>query len=158
MSPVTRTSISLLVLLVTGLFLVSPLFAQQFAVSPPLDVNPFVNLLALALVIERLLEIGVTFFPGLEEKKAGLKETELAKLQVAIQKATMAIGMGLGVVACVFFQFGVLDEIFPGKISPANWFNAIITGVIAGAGADPVHQMVLILASVRERLSSTRSR
>ncbi|MDZ7361724.1 MAG: hypothetical protein ONB46_13505 [candidate division KSB1 bacterium] len=146
---------ALFILIVSTMFLAWPVFAQETAVAPPLDVNPFLNMLALALVIERLIEIGVTFFPGLEEKKLSLRKTpdELAKLQLKISRVTMLIGMGLGVLSCVIFQFGVLDEIFPGKHLSLNFFNHLITGVIAGAGADPVHQLVLIIASVKQRIS-----
>jgi len=144
-----------LFILVGSVFLAWPLFAQETAAAQPLDVNPFLNMLALALVIERLIEIGVTFFPGLEEKKISLRKTpdELAKLQLKVSRLTMLIGMGLGILTCVIFQFGILDEIFPGKHLSLNFFNHLITGIIAGAGADPVHQLVLIIASVKQRLS-----
>jgi hypothetical protein len=141
------------------LFLIQPAFAnvlwlQETAAAEPLDVNPFLNLLALALVIERLLEIGVTFFPGLEEKKIALRKStdELAALRLKISRITMLIGMGLGILTCALFRFGILDEIFPGRHLELNFFNHLITGIIAGAGADPVHQLVLILVSVKQRL------
>ena len=107
-------------------------------------------------MIERLLEIGVTFFPGLEDKKAAAKDDEdkLAEIKLAITRTTMLIGMAMGIAACLIWKFGILDEIFPGRISPLNVFNQLITGIIAGAGADPVHQLVLILVSVRQRLLS----
>jgi hypothetical protein len=159
-----RLLMSIVVVLVAGFFLAwpvlsqmeSPLLTQEALESPPLDVNPFLNLLALALVIERLLEIGVFFFPGLEDKKVGLadKPDELAKLKLAINRTTILIGMGMGILACIIWKFGILDEIFPGRISSLNLFNHLVTGIIAGAGADPVHQLVLILVSVRERLRS----
>jgi len=131
---------------------------QEALASEQLNINPFINFLALALVIERLLEIGITFFPGLEEKKlALLKDDEkLAALQLKVSRVTMLIGMGLGVLACIIFKFGVLDEIFPGRHLALNVFNFLITGIIAGAGADPVHQLVLILASVKQRLQTSR--
>jgi hypothetical protein len=133
--------------------LAQALFQESMA-SEPLDVNPFLNMLAMALVIERLLEIGVTYFPGLEDKKAALKDKpeELAQLKLKIMRLTMLIGMAMGVTACALWKFGVLDEIFNRNISPENFFNYLVTGIIAGAGADPVHQLVLILVSVRERL------
>ncbi|MGH7450116.1 MAG: hypothetical protein ACRENG_02090 [bacterium] len=141
-----------------GLILAWPALAQALFQQPmaaePLDVNPFLNMLAMALVIERLLEIGVTYFPGLEEKKAALKDQPeaLAQLKLKIMRLTMLIGMAMGVAACALWKFGVLDEIFNNNISPENFFNYLVTGIIAGAGADPVHQMVLILVSLRERL------
>lgn len=141
-----------------GLILAWPAVAQalfhQSMASDPLDVNPFLNMLAMALVIERLLEIGVTYFPGLEDKKAALKDQPeaLEQLKLKIMRVTMLIGMAMGVAACVLWKFGVLDEIFNNNISPENFFNYLVTGIIAGAGADPVHQMVLILVSIRERL------
>jgi hypothetical protein len=129
---------------------------QEPLASEPLDVNPFLNMLALALVIERLLEIGVMFFPGLEEKKLSLEKdaVALAAFKLKILRLTTLIGMGIGIFACVLFRFGVLDEIFPGRHLSMNFFNHLITGIIAGAGADPVHQLVLILVSLRERLRS----
>jgi hypothetical protein len=57
----------------------------------------------------------------------------------------------------VIFRFGVFDEFFPGRHLSLNFFNHLITGIIAGAGADPVHQLVLILVSVRERLRANVS-
>ncbi len=141
-----------------GLILAWPAVAQalfqQSMVSDPLDVNPFLNMLAMALVIERLLEIGVTYFPGLEDKKAALKDQPeaLEQLKLKIMRLTMLIGMAMGIVACALWKFGVLDEIFNNNISPENFFNYLVTGIIAGAGADPIHQMVLILVSLRERL------
>src|SRR5574341_236790 len=121
------------------------LLMQEPLASEPLDVNPFLNMLALALVIERLLEIGVMFFPGLEEKKLSLEKdaVALAAFELKILRLTTLIGMGLGIFACVLFRFGVLDEIFPGRHLSMNFFNHLITGIIAGAGADPVHQLVL---------------
>ena len=132
------------------------LLFQETTGSEPLDVNPFLNMLALALVIERLLEIGVTFFPGLAEKKLALKKSpdELAVLQLKISRTTMLIGMGLGILTCVLFRFGVIDEIFPGRHLGLSLGNHLLTGIIAGAGADPVHQLVLILASVKQRLQT----
>jgi len=149
-----RKFFSALLILIGVLFCAWPAFAQETTASEPLDVNPFLNMLALALVIERLLEIGVTFFPGLEEKKLSLKKSpdELAALQLKISRATMLIGMGLGIFTCLLFQFGILDEIFPGRHLSLNLFNHLLTGVMAGAGADPIHQLVLILASVKQRL------
>jgi hypothetical protein len=149
-------------ILIGSVFLSPPVQAQEAslfqetAASDPLDVNPFLNMLAMALVIERLLEIGVNFFPGLAEKKLALKKSpdELDALQLKISRTTMLIGMGLGVLACVFFRFGVIDEIFPGRHLSLNFFNHLLTGIIAGAGADPVHQLVLILASVKQRLQT----
>jgi hypothetical protein len=144
--------------LIGGLILAWPAVAQalfqEAMESKPLDVNPFLNMLAMALVIERLLEIGVTYFPGLEDKKAALKDKpeELEQLKLKIMRVTMLIGMAMGIVACSLWKFGVLDEIFNNNISPENFFNYLVTGIIAGAGADPVHQMVLILVSIRERL------
>ncbi len=141
-----------------GLIFAWPALAQAFfqetMASEPLDTNPFLNLLALALVIERLLEIGVTFFPGLEEKRISLrKDAEAyAALQLKISRITMLIGMAVGILACVFFRFGVLDEIFPGRHLALNFFNHLLTGIIAGAGADPIHQLVLIISSVKQRL------
>jgi hypothetical protein len=155
-SRLSKRQIWLVLFIVVGsVFLAWPVFAQETAASQPLDVNPFLNMLALALVIERLIEIGVTFFPGLEEKKISLRTTpdELARLQLRISRVTMLIGMGLGIVTCVIFQFGVLDEIFPGRHLSLNFFNHLITGIVAGAGADPVHQLVLIIASVKQRLT-----
>jgi hypothetical protein len=154
---VSRQKISTILLILVGsLFSAWPAFAQETAASEPLDVNPFLNLLALALVIERLIEIAVTFFPGLEEKKLSLKKSpdELAALQLKITRTTMLIGMGLGIFSCILFRFGILDEIFPGKHLESNFFNLLLTGVIAGAGADPVHQLVLIIASVKQRLQT----
>jgi hypothetical protein len=151
----SRQFISALIVVLAGFFLAWPALAQEATESQPFDVNPYLNLLALALVIERLLEIGITlFFPGLAEKKASVKDDpdQLAKLKANIMRITMAIGIAMGVVACILWQFGILDEIFPGKLSALNLFNHLITGIIAGAGADPVHQLVLILVSVRERL------
>jgi hypothetical protein len=152
----------LLFILICGVLLAQPvrsqggLVFQEPLAAEPLDVNPFLNLLALALVIERLLEIGVTFFPGLEEKKLSLKKSadEYAALQLKIARVTMLIGMGIGVLTCVFFRFGVLDEIFPGRHLSMSFINHLLTGIIAGAGADPVHQLVLILASVKQRLQA----
>jgi hypothetical protein len=154
--PLTQQFILLMVVLIGGLFLPLPAFAQEATASTPFDVEPFLNLLALALVIERLIEIGVTFFPGLEDKRIALEDNpdELAKLKLKITRLTMLIGMVMGVLACVIFKFGIIDEIFPGRISNQNLFNTTVTGIIAGAGADPVHQLVLILVSVRERLRS----
>jgi hypothetical protein len=160
-----RLSLSLIIIFAAGLFLAwpvlsqveSPLLTQEALESPALDVNPFLNLLALALIIERLLEIGVTFFPGLEGKKIEFenKPDQLAKLRLAILQTTMLVGMAMGVLACIIWKFGIIDEIFPGRISNLNIFNQVITGIIAGAGADPVHQLVLILVSVRQRLGIT---
>lgn len=160
-------SVSIIIIFAAGLFLAwpalssagSPLLPQEVLEAPALDVNPFLNLLALALIIERLLEIGVTFFPGLEGKKIQYedKPDQLAKLKLAILQITMLIGMAMGILACIIWKFGIIDEIFPGRISNLNLFNQVITGIIAGAGADPVHQLVLILVSVRQRLGITAS-
>lgn len=153
-----RRSLLVWFALAGGLILAWPAVAQalfqQSMASDPLDVNPFLNMLAMALVIERLLEIGVTYFPGLEDKKAALKDQPeaLEQLKLKIMRVTMLIGMAMGIVACALWKFGVLDEIFNNNISPENFFNYLVTGIIAGAGADPVHQMVLILVSIRERL------
>ncbi|MDZ7290809.1 MAG: hypothetical protein ONB44_14355 [candidate division KSB1 bacterium] len=151
-----RLILSVIVIVICSLFLARPALAQQAEAGEQLDVNPFLNLLALALVIERLLEIGVTFFPGLEEKKKRLDKDsdQLAALKLAISRTTMLVGMVLGVLACTIFHFGILDEIFPGRHLSMNLFNHILTGIIAGTGADPVHQLVLILVSVKERLRS----
>ena len=119
-----------------------------------MDVNPFLNLLALALVIERLIEIVIVLIPGLEEKKLELKDDPpaLAQFQLKLQRITLAVGMVLGLIFCTVFKFGILDEIFPGQMSPMNTLNHVITGLIAGSGSEPVHQLVLIIISVRERL------
>jgi len=131
-------------------------FAQTASDSPIMDVNPFLNLLALALVIERLIEIAMVLIPGIEEKKDELWDDPegLRKFQLLLQRATLAVGMLIGVVSCIIFHFGILDEIFPGQMSPMNSFNHIVTGLIAGSGSEPVHQLVLIIIGIRERLRS----
>jgi len=128
--------------------------AQTTIDSPLMDMNPFLNFLALALVIERLLEIALILIPGIEEAKDKLQDPPdaLKKLQLKIQRYTLAAGMVLGLVFCLVFKFGILDEIFPGQMSPFNTLNHIITGLIAGAGSEPVHQMILILLGIRDRL------
>ena len=65
------------------------------------------------------------------------------------------MGIIIGNVFCIVFKFGVLDEIFPGHMSPANTLNHIITGLVAGSGSEPVHQMILILLGIRERLQAS---
>ena len=131
--------------------------AQSELDTPLMDLNPFLNLLALALVIERLLEIAIIIIPGIEEAKEKLKDDPdaLAKLQLKIQRITLIVGIIIGNVFCIVFKFGVLDEIFPGHMSPANTLNHIITGLVAGSGSEPVHQMILILLGIRERLQAS---
>jgi len=144
---------------VVGITLISNVaFAQTTTDSPIMDVNPFLNLLALALVIERLLEIVLILIPGIEEAKDKLKDDPdaLKKLQLKIQRFTLAAGMVLGIIFCAVFKFGILDEIFSGRMSPDNALNHIITGLIVGSGSEPVHQLVLIILGIRDRLR-TRS-
>ncbi len=135
---------------------VDTLFAQTGSESPIMDVHPYLNLLALSLVIERLIEIAVILIPGIVEKKDELwdKPDELRKFQIKLQRITLGIGMAIGVTFCTLFKFGVLDEIFPGRMSPMNAFNHVVTGLIAGSGSEPVHQLVLMIISVRERLGA----
>ncbi len=123
-----------------------------------MDVNPFLNLLAFALVIERIIEIVIFLIPGIEEKKDELEDNpdELEKFKLKIQRFTLIGGMVLGIVGCIVFKFGILDEIFPTRISPTSIFNLIVTGLIAGSGAEPVHQLVLIIVGIRNRLGSAR--
>lgn len=134
--------------------------AQTAADSPIMDVNPFLNLLTLALVIERLIEIVMVLIPGIEEKKLELIDDPpaLAQFQLKLQRLTLAVGMVIGLAFCLIFKFGVLHLVFPGQMSPMNAFNHIITGLIAGSGSEPVHQLIMIIISVRERLrAGTRS-
>jgi hypothetical protein len=151
-SPRTIIAISFLFIALTAVTAA----AQVAPESPVLDVNPYLNLLALALVIERLLEIAVVLIPGIAEKRLKLEDDPpaLTRYQLALQRATLAIGMIIGVVLCGVFKFGVLDEIFPQQMSPLNTFNHVVTGLIAGSGSEPVHQLVLIIISVRERLTA----
>ncbi|MFQ5771726.1 MAG: hypothetical protein ACE5IW_07800 [bacterium] len=136
----------------------TPLFGRTFQGNPIMDVNPFLNLLAFALVIERIIEIVMFLIPGIEEKKDELEDNpdELEKFKLKIQRFTLIGGMVLGIVGCIVFTFGILDEIFPNRIGPANLFNLVVTGLIAGSGAEPVHQLVLIIVSVRNRLGAAR--
>lgn len=146
---------TLIAVIVVGIALISNVaMAQTTTDSPIMDINPFLNLLALALVIERLLEIFIILIPGIEEAKEKLKDDPdaLKKLQLKIQRYTLVAGMVLGNIFCIVFKFGILDEIFPGHMSPANTLNHIITGLIAGSGSEPVHQMILILLGIKERL------
>jgi len=119
--------------------------------------NPFLNLLALSLIIERLLEIAVTLIPGIEEKKIDLVDDAVAfaRFALRIKRWTLLAGMALGVAFCLFLRFGILDEIFTGVISPENGLNLVITGLIAGSGSDPVHHIIQLLISVREKLSAS---
>jgi hypothetical protein len=128
--------------------------AQTTGSSPIMDVNPLLNLVTIALVIERLMEIGMVLYPGLEEKKLELQDnpTELAKFQILLQRITLVVGMVLGLAFCLLFQFGILHLVFPGQMSSQNAINHIITGLIAGSGSEPVHQLVLIIIGLRERL------
>lgn len=128
--------------------------AQTTTDSPIMDVNPFLNILALALVIERLLEIILIIIPGIEETKNRLRDDpdDLKKFQLMIQRYTLIAGMVLGNIFCIVFKFGILDEIFPEQMSAANTLNHIITGLIAGSGSEPVHQMILIILGIKERL------
>ena len=128
--------------------------AQTAADSPIMDVNPFLNLLALALVIERLIEIVIVLIPGIEEKKLNLADDlpALASFQLKLQRITLGVGLVMGVLFCTIFKFGILDEIFPGQMSPFNSFNHVVTGLIAGSGSEPVHQLVLIIIGIRDKL------
>ena len=128
--------------------------AQTTGSSPIMDVNPLLNLVTIALVIERLIEIGMVLYPGLEEKKLELQDNplELAKFQIKLQRITLGIGMFLGLAFCLFFNFGIIHLVFPGQMSSQNAINHIITGLIAGSGSGPVHQLVLIIIGLRERL------
>ncbi|MFQ6112994.1 MAG: hypothetical protein ACE5NG_02770 [bacterium] len=136
----------------------TPLFGGPLQGGPIMNVNPFLNLLAFALVIERIIEIVIFLIPGIEEKKDELEGNpdELEKFKLKIQRFTLIGGMVLGIVGCIVFKFGILDEIFPDRISPTSLFNLIVTGLIAGSGAEPVHQLVLIIVSVRSRLGAAR--
>jgi hypothetical protein len=136
----------------------TPLFARTFQGSPIMDVNPFLNLLAFALVIERIIEIVILLIPGIEERKDELEDNpdELEKFKLKIQRFTLIGGMVLGIIGTIVFKFGILDEIFPNGIGATNLFNLVVTGLIAGSGAEPVHQLVLIIISVRSRLGAVR--
>ena len=125
-----------------------------------MDVNPFLNLLTIALVIERLIEIVMVLVPGIEEKKLELQDDPpaLAVYQLKLQRMTLIVGMVIGLALCTIFRFGILHLVFPDQMSSLNAFNHIITGLIAGSGSEPVHQLVLIIIGVRERLrAGTRS-
>ncbi|MBN1543053.1 hypothetical protein JW992_13005 [candidate division KSB1 bacterium] len=126
-------------------------------VAQQLNMNPFLNLLALALIIERLIEIVLILIPGIEEKKIKLYDDILkyAVLQLTIQRCTLVVGMALGVFFCMFFRFGILDEVFPGQAQPDHWLNLVVTGLIAGSGSEPVHQIIQTLLSLREKLSAS---
>ena len=128
--------------------------AQAGVHSPLMDVNPLLNLVTIALVIERLIEIGMVLFPGLEEKKLELQDNpeELQRFQLKLQRITLGVGMVLGLVFCLTFKFGILHLVFPNQMSSQNAVNHIITGLIAGSGAEPVHQLVMIIIGLRERL------
>lgn len=128
--------------------------AQSTGSSPVMDVNPLLNLVTIALVIERLIEIVIVLIPGLEEKKLELQDNPdaLAKFQLKIQRITLVAGMVVGLAFCTIFKFGILHLVFPGQMSSMNAFNHIITGLIAGSGSEPVHQLVLIIIGLRERL------
>ncbi|MFQ5770541.1 MAG: hypothetical protein ACE5HX_08400 [bacterium] len=136
----------------------SPLFGYPLQGSPIMEVNPFLNLLAFALVIERIIEIIILLIPGIEEKKTELEDDPdaLEQFKLKIQRFTLIGGMVLGIVGCIIFKFGILDEIFPTGISPTNIFNLIVTGLIAGSGSEPVHQLVLIIIGVRDRLRAIK--
>ncbi len=152
----TGKTVFILVLISTLLVLVSMGWAQTRTPDEWLDVNPFLNLLALALVIERLLEIILVLVPGVLEHPPSEKEPDLFRIR--IQRITLVVGMLMGVSMCLAFQFGVLDEIFPGRISALNAFNHVITGLIAGSGSEPVHHMIELLIGLRERLRPISSR
>ncbi len=128
--------------------------AQTTGSSPVMDVNPLLNLVTIALVIERLIEIGMVLWPGLQEKKLELQDNpeELAKLQITLQRITLGVGMVLGLAFCLMFKFGIIHLVFPGQMSSQNAINHLITGLIAGSGSEPVHQLVLIIIGLRERL------
>ena len=147
-----RTIITLV--FISTAFAANTVAAQTTSDSPIMEVNPFLNLLTLALVIERLIEIVVVLIPGIEEKKLKLADDlpALALFQLKLQRVTLVAGLVIGVLFCAIFKFGILDEIFPGLMSPFNSFNHIITGLIAGSGSEPVHQLVLIIVGVRDRL------
>ena len=51
------------------MFATAQVFATPFQVSPIMDVSPPLNLMAFALVIERILEVIMFMIPGIEGKK-----------------------------------------------------------------------------------------
>lgn len=149
-------TVFILVSITTLLVITSMGWAQTSTLEEQLDVHPFLNLLALALVIERLVEIILILVPGVLEHPPSEEDPDLFRIR--IQRITLVIGMVMGVSMCLVFKFGVLDEIFPGRISPLNAFNHVITGLIAGSGSEPVHHMIELLIGLRERLRPISSR
>ncbi|MFQ5822742.1 MAG: hypothetical protein ACE5JB_01660 [bacterium] len=147
-----------IIFVVLFIIIQTPLFGRTFQGSPVMDVNPFLNLLAFALVIERIIEIIIQLIPGIEEKKTELEDDPdaLEKFIITIRRFTLIGGMVLGIIGCIIFKFGIIDEIFPGRIGATNLLNLIVTGLVAGSGAEPVHQLVLIIIGVRDRLRAAR--
>lgn len=145
-------------LVISLLFPAAQVFATPLQGSPIMDVNPLLNLIAFALVIERILEIIMFMIPGIEEKKLELEDDPdaLAVFKLKLRRYTLAGGIVLGVLGSIIFKFGILDEIFPGSMSPANILNLIVTGLIAGSGSEPVHQMILLILSIRDRLKASQ--
>ncbi len=136
----------------------SPVFGSPFQGSSVMGVNSFLSLLTLALVIERIIEINILLIPGMEEKKNELEydPDALVQFKLKIRRFTLIGAMVLGIVGCVIFKFGILDEIFPNGIGSTNLFNLVLTGLIAGSIAEPVHHMVIISLGIRERLRVLR--
>ena len=72
-----------------------------------------------------------------------------------IRRFTLIGGMGVGIVGCVIFKFGILDEIFPNGIGATNLFNLVLTGIIAGSITEPVHHMVIIMFRLQLQIYMT---
>ncbi|MBD3373477.1 hypothetical protein GF406_00440 [candidate division KSB1 bacterium] len=120
--------------------------------------DSFYALLVLALIIERLLEIGVVLIPGLEDTKLKLKDTlDYKQFVLKLKRGVLVAGMVLGMLFCFFLNFGILNSVFPEQISASNRFDHLITGIIAGSGSEPVHHIIKIIIGIRQKLIPSRA-
>ncbi len=120
--------------------------------------DSFYALLVLALIIERLLEIGVVLIPGIEDTKIKLEENQdYKKFVLKLKRGVLIAGMVLGMLFCFFLNFGILNSVFPDQISASNRIDHLITGIIAGSGSEPVHHIIKIIIGIRQKLIPSRA-
>ncbi len=120
--------------------------------------DAFYNLLVLALIIERLLEIMVVLIPGIEDTKLQLEDNEeYKKFVLKLKRGVLIAGMVTGMLFCFFLNFGILTSVFPDQIATSNRFDHLITGIIAGSGSEPVHHMIKIIVGIRQKLIPSRA-
>jgi hypothetical protein len=148
-----------------GAALIWPALAQaaslnQDAASSPSQWPLLLALLATAFVIERLLELFWSYLEALivrfgRQRPVALESTSYVKFKTGTSVLLAAI---LGILLAGLFQMQLLAALQPLALGfigavPVNW-DAVITGLVIGLTAVPIHEIIGFLGAFRRFFAS----